>query len=221
MSGSLVAALFLNDKPSVASSAALFGLIGTMLSALVQNWTTYSNKLTAIAVLVSVSIINIVLGLLPYVNNVGNMGGFISGFLLGFVVLFKPQLGKMGQGKGAFFEYEVKCSAKLRQKLDRPVLRSTVLFIFVALMVGSAVAVSCGVNIREYCWWCKYLDCVPSKWWSCNGDQMKCEMGVSTWQLTLTCMSSSDRYMDFPFTNISQARVQDLCDMICSSPLLV
>ncbi|XP_047318906.1 RHOMBOID-like protein 8 isoform X2 [Impatiens glandulifera] len=62
-SGSLVAALFLNDKPSVASSAALFGLISTMLSALVQNWTTYNNKLTAIAVLVSVSIINIVMGL--------------------------------------------------------------------------------------------------------------------------------------------------------------
>ncbi|XP_047325883.1 RHOMBOID-like protein 8 isoform X2 [Impatiens glandulifera] len=59
-------------------------------------------------------------------------------------------------------------------------------------MMGTAVAVCCGVNIREYCWWCKYLDYVPSKWWSCNGDQMKCEMGVSTWQLTLTCMSSSD-----------------------------
>ncbi|XP_047325851.1 RHOMBOID-like protein 1 isoform X1 [Impatiens glandulifera] len=83
----------------------------------------------------------------------------------------------MTQGKCAFFEYEVKCSAK---------------FIFVELMMGTAVAVCCGVNIREYCWWCKYLDYVPSKWWSCNGDQMKCEMGVSTWQLTLTCMSSSD-----------------------------
>ncbi|XP_047326864.1 RHOMBOID-like protein 8 [Impatiens glandulifera] len=166
MSGSLVAALFLNDKPSYASSAALFGLIGTMLSALVQNWTTHYNKLTAIAVLVSVSIINIVLGLLLF---------------------FWDQY-----------------------------------FLFVVCrMVGTVVTVSCDVNIREYYWWCKYLDCVPSKWWSYNGDQMKCEMGVSTWKLTLTCMSSSDRYMDFPFTNISQVRVHDLCDMICSSPLLV
>lgn len=44
ISGSLVAALFLNDRPSVASSAALFGLLGAMLSGLIRNWKFYTKK---------------------------------------------------------------------------------------------------------------------------------------------------------------------------------
>ncbi|KAL6962079.1 hypothetical protein U1Q18_037033 [Sarracenia purpurea var. burkii] len=130
LSGSLVAALFLIDKPSVASSGALFGLLGAMLSGLIRNWKSYRNKFTALVAVLFISAINLVLGLLPYVNNFSNIGGFFSGFLLGFVLLFSPHLGQIAQNKGGLFEYEVKCSANLRQKLDRPVLRSVSLVIF-------------------------------------------------------------------------------------------
>lgn len=79
--------------------------------------------------------INLLLGLLPYVNNFSNIGGFISGLLRGFVLLFNPQLGKVAQNKVGLFDYEVKCSIKLRQKLDRPVMRSVSLVLFSFLWV--------------------------------------------------------------------------------------
>lgn len=42
--GSLVAALFIHNRPSVTSSSALFGLLGTTLSALIRNWKFYTKK---------------------------------------------------------------------------------------------------------------------------------------------------------------------------------
>lgn len=42
--GTLVAALFVEKRPSVGSSGALFGLLGATLSALIQNWEMYTNK---------------------------------------------------------------------------------------------------------------------------------------------------------------------------------
>lgn len=77
--------------------------------------------------------INFVLGLLPYVDNFSNIGGFISGFLLGFVLLFSPQLRKVAQNKEDLYEYgvnKVSTKLKLKQKLDRPVLRSVCLLLF-------------------------------------------------------------------------------------------
>lgn len=42
--GSLFAALFVQNSPAVCSSGGLFGLIGAMLSGLLRNWELYSNK---------------------------------------------------------------------------------------------------------------------------------------------------------------------------------
>ncbi|KAI8550913.1 hypothetical protein RHMOL_Rhmol06G0144300 [Rhododendron molle] len=214
-SGSLGAALFLEDRPSVTSSGALFGLLGAMLSGLLRNWNFYSNKFAAIVAILSISVINLMLGLLPYVNNFSNIGGFISGFLLGLVLLFSPRLAQMPHSKGGIFDNEVTLSVKLGQKLDRPKLRSVSLVIFSLLLAGVIVAVIHGINANKYCGWCRYVDCVPSKWWSCNDKQMYCERAESEGRLTLTC-NGSDKFRVFPFTGIKKARIEDLCNLICS-----
>lgn len=57
--GSLVSGLFLQSNVSVGASGALFGLLGSMLSELITNWTIYANK-----VLIAMSfnwIINVIL----------------------------------------------------------------------------------------------------------------------------------------------------------------
>lgn len=36
---------------------------------------------------------NAIIGILPRVGNFGNIGGFSTGFLLGFVLLLRPQYG--------------------------------------------------------------------------------------------------------------------------------
>ncbi|KAJ7942580.1 Rhomboid-like protein [Quillaja saponaria] len=189
--GALVAALFIQNTPAVGSSGALYGLLGAMLSALIRNWKFYTNKVAAVTSLICVSVINFSLGLLPYIDNFSNIGGFVSGILLGFLLLFSPQL-------------------------DRPVLRSVSLILFIIVLAGCLVAVLRGVNINQYCRWCRYVDCVPFQRWQCKSIATSCETMVSNAQLTLTltCMSNG-KYKVFPFTNLSQLRINDLCSLIC------
>ncbi|KAK9270653.1 hypothetical protein L1049_026235 [Liquidambar formosana] len=213
--GSLVATLFLQNRPAVSSSSALFGLLGAMLSGLIRNWKFYINKFAALVALICITMINLVLGLLPYVDNFSNIGGFISGFLIGFVLLFSPQLRQASQKKSSLFDYRVKRSIKLKLKLDRPALRSVCLVLFAIILAGCLVAVLHGVNVNQYCSWCQYIDCVPSKWWSCNDKALPCKTMVTGGRLMLTC-TGNDNFRVFPFTNISQTRIEDLCSLICS-----
>ena len=83
----------------------------------------------AVASLLLVLIINSVVGLLPYVNNFSNMGGFPLGFLLGFALFFSPHLRKPALHKG-LFDYGGKRSVTIKEKLDRPALRIVCLVVF-------------------------------------------------------------------------------------------
>nr|XP_028954561.1 RHOMBOID-like protein 1 isoform X1 [Malus domestica] len=89
--GSLLSALFIQYGISVGASGALFGLLGSMLSELTSNWTMYVNKLAALLTLLFIIIINLAVGILPHVDNFAHIGGFVSGFLLGFLFLIHPQ----------------------------------------------------------------------------------------------------------------------------------
>ena len=48
--GSLLSALFIQYGISVGASGALFGLLGSMLSELISNWTMYVNKVNKVSV---------------------------------------------------------------------------------------------------------------------------------------------------------------------------
>lgn len=50
-------------------------------------------QFAALLTLVFIIAINLAVGILPHVDNFAHIGGFISGFLLGFVFLVKPQYG--------------------------------------------------------------------------------------------------------------------------------
>ncbi|KAJ0085718.1 hypothetical protein Patl1_08451 [Pistacia atlantica] len=212
--GSLAAALFITNSPAVGSSGALFGLLGAMLSGVLRDWNVYTHKLAAISFLFFVSTINFAVGLLPYVNNFSSIGGLISGFLLGFVLLFTPEVKPLVHNKAGLYEYTTKSSIKSKLKLDRPIIRGVCLILFVAVLLGSLGAVLGGININQYCKWCKYIDCIPSKRWSCNDITANCETMVSNSQMTLTCIGNGN-FRVFPYTNISQARMKDLCTLLC------
>ncbi|KAL5228208.1 hypothetical protein ABZP36_016473 [Zizania latifolia] len=95
--GSLLSALFMVSNISVGASGALFGLLGSMLSELITNWTIYENKCAALLTLVVIILINLAVGILPHVDNFAHLGGFTSGFFLGFVLLVRPQFGYINQ----------------------------------------------------------------------------------------------------------------------------
>ncbi|KAK6117095.1 hypothetical protein DH2020_049140 [Rehmannia glutinosa] len=105
--GSILSSLFIQRNISVGASGALFGLLGAMLSELFTNWTIYTNKVCAAATslnkqeltaaalftLIVIIAINLAVGILPHVDNFAHIGGFMTGFLLGFVLLARPQFG--------------------------------------------------------------------------------------------------------------------------------
>ncbi|XP_016463031.1 inactive RHOMBOID-like protein 8 [Nicotiana tabacum] len=215
ITGSLVAALFIQDRPSVSSSGALVGLLGTLLSSVIRNWKLYTNKFAGLVATMTILMTTLVLGLIPYINNFANIGGFMSGFLLGFVLLFRPQQEKLACNKGGIFEFDAKHIVKRRKTLDKPVQRGVVLVIFALLLAGIIIAVLHRVDANKYCSWCHYLDCVPSKWWSCTDKAFHCEKMVNSEHLTLSCPNTG-RFRVFPFTDISEARFQDVCNLICS-----
>uniref|UniRef100_A0A0R0J2T3 RHOMBOID-like protein n=1 Tax=Glycine max TaxID=3847 RepID=A0A0R0J2T3_SOYBN len=69
-----------------------FDLLGGMLSELLTNWSLYEKKLGALFIA-----INLAVGVLPHVDNFAHIGGFLSGFLVGFVFLIRPQFGWIKQ----------------------------------------------------------------------------------------------------------------------------
>ncbi|PON50947.1 Peptidase S54, rhomboid [Parasponia andersonii] len=102
-----------SERPtiSVGASGALFGLLGAMLSELLTNWTIYANKCAALLTLVFIIVLNLAFGFLPHVDNSAHIGGFIAGFLLGFILLIRPQFGYVSR-KHIPAEYNLKRKSK-------------------------------------------------------------------------------------------------------------
>jgi hypothetical protein len=55
------------------------------------------NQIAALLTLVMIIVINLAVGILPHVDNFAHLGGFTSGFFLGFVLLMRPQFGYINQ----------------------------------------------------------------------------------------------------------------------------
>lgn len=94
-------------------------------------------QVSEVASFVFIFVCNFLIGFLPYVDNFSSIGGFISGFLLGTVLLFAPQFQQVAPSKGDQIDYDLKSyiKLKLKQKLDRPVSRIVSLILFTLLYV--------------------------------------------------------------------------------------
>eukprot|EP00258_Populus_trichocarpa_P003408 XP_002304474.3 RHOMBOID-like protein 2 [Populus trichocarpa] len=161
--GSILSSLFIQQNISVGASGALFGLLGAMLSELLTNWTIYSNKIAALLTLVVIIAINLAVGILPHVDNFAHIGGFMSGFLLGFVFLLRPQFG-WAENRHSPADARVKSKHKAYQYVF--MLAAAVL-----LIVGFTLALVMlfkGENGNDHCSWCHYLSCVPTSKWNCR-----------------------------------------------------
>ncbi|KAI8005946.1 RHOMBOID-like protein 2 [Camellia lanceoleosa] len=162
--GSILSALFLQKSISVGASGALFGLLGAMLSELITNWTIYTNKVAALLTLIVIVVINLGIGILPHVDNFAHIGGFVSGFFLGFILLLRPQYGWITRRN-----LPVEVRVKSKYKPYQYVLWSVSLILLVAGFAVGLVMLFRGVNANDHCHWCHYLSCVPTSKWKCDG----------------------------------------------------
>ncbi|KAE8700864.1 Detected protein of confused Function [Hibiscus syriacus] len=176
--GSLMSSLFIQTGISVGASGALFGLLGSMLSELITNWTIYANKLAALLTLIFIIVINLAMGVLPHVDNFAHIGGFLSGFLLGFVFLIRPQFGYVSK-KHVPPGYIV-ASSKPKHKPYQYVLWLVSLMLLIVGFTGGIILLLQGVNVNDHCSWCHYLSCVPTALWSCRSQQqVYCEVSFA------------------------------------------
>ncbi|KAI4324923.1 hypothetical protein MLD38_030366 [Melastoma candidum] len=161
--GSVLSSLFIRSGISVGASGALFGLLGAMLSELLTNWSLYTNKVAALFTLLVVVVINLAIGILPRVDNFAHIGGFLTGFLLGFILLPRPQLGWLVRQNAT-----VPGLVMSKYKAYQYVLWFTSLGLLISGLTVSLVMLLKGKNASEYCHWCHYLSCVPTSGWSCD-----------------------------------------------------
>ncbi|XP_031251371.1 RHOMBOID-like protein 4 [Pistacia vera] len=210
--GSLLSALFLQSNISVGASGALFGLLGGMLSELITNWTMYDNKIAAFVTLVVIVAVNLAMGILPHVDNFAHIGGFATGFLLGFVFLIRPQLGWVTQ-RYAPPGYSASSSHKF--KMYQCVLWIvSLILVIVGLTVGLVMLLR-GVDANDSCSWCHYLSCVPTSKWSCKTEPAYCLSSQVGSQLNVTC-SSNGKSGVYMLSNPSTTEIQGLCTELCS-----
>ncbi|RVW56998.1 RHOMBOID-like protein 1 [Vitis vinifera] len=211
--GSMLSSLFIQSSISVGASGALFGLLGGMLSELITNWTIYANKFAALLTLILIIIVNLAVGILPHVDNFAHIGGFVSGFLLGFVFLIRPQFGWVSQRNAS--PGHIASSVKPKHKMYQYVLWvMSLILLTVGFTVGMVMLLR-GVNGNDHCSWCHYLSCVPTSKWSCKSQQVYCESTTIGNQLNLTCLSNG-RSNIYLLPDDSTSQVQQLCSQLCN-----
>ncbi|PKU70615.1 RHOMBOID-like protein 2 [Dendrobium catenatum] len=161
--GSILSSLFIRNSISVGASGALFGLLGAILSELITNWTIYSNKAASLLTLLLIIAINLAIGILPHVDNFAHIGGFVTGFLLGFVLLLRPQFGWVER-----HNLPAESLVKSKHKAYQYVLCVIALLLLISGFTVSLVMLFRGVNGNDHCKWCHYISCVPTSKWSCG-----------------------------------------------------
>uniref|UniRef100_A0A5B6ZSS2 RHOMBOID-like protein n=1 Tax=Davidia involucrata TaxID=16924 RepID=A0A5B6ZSS2_DAVIN len=213
--GSLLSGLFVQTTISVGASGALFGLLGAMLSELLTNWTIYDNKLAALLTLILIIAINLAIGILPHVDNFAHIGGFLTGFFLGFVLLIRPQFGWISQRNAS--RGHIGTSVKSKYKTYQYVL---FVFSLVILIVGFALGLVLllqGVNGNEHCPWCHYLSCIPTSKWKCQSQKVICESDLIGNELNLTCQSNhKSKFYILSSDNNTSSKMMELCSQLCS-----
>ncbi|KHN30165.1 RHOMBOID-like protein 1 [Glycine soja] len=214
--GSLLSALFIREGISVGASGALFGLLGGMLSELLINWTIYANKFAALLTLIVIVVINLAIGVLPHVDNFAHIGGFVSGFFLGFIFLIRPQFKWVSSRHRNSHSTAAAPSVKYKHKPYQYALWVISFILLIAGLVTGLVLLLRGVNLNDRCSWCHYLSCVPTSKWSCKSQQLYCESTQIRNQLNITCLSNGRSHM-FPLSDISSLEAQQqLCSRLCS-----
>ncbi|XP_021289159.1 RHOMBOID-like protein 1 [Herrania umbratica] len=210
--GSLLSALFIQSNISVGASGALFGLLGAMLSELITNWTIYANKVAAFVTLLVIIAINLAVGILPHVDNFAHIGGFLTGFLLGFVFLVRPQFGWVSQ---RYAPPGYSSSAKPKFKTYQCVLWIVSLILLIVGLTLGLVMLLRGVDANDHCSWCHYLSCVPTSRWSCNTEPAYCSSTQLGSQVNVTC-STSGKTTTYFLPSASSSQIQSLCSQQCS-----
>lgn len=173
--GSVLSALLIRTQVFAGASGAIMGLIGASVADLINNWHVTGRRFLKTADLLLFALLSVGFGLMPQVDNFANAGGLFTGFLLGFVLLQRPQLGfKDTRHLTQMEAYEVNNEHSdyppvgMYRKSQR-VLRALALILLVGLLAAGCVVLFLDLKFYKRCHWCHYFACVPHIKWTCPG----------------------------------------------------
>jgi len=182
---------------------AIFGLFGAAWADLIQNWGLYKGtQISMLLQLVFFTVLNLVLGLLPFLDNFAHIGGLVCGCVLGLGLLVQTRYYYSGvkKGKRAYQIALMLCSA----------------IVFPGLLV-SAYTVFFTVGSID-CDWCQYVSCVPlppgvpynDRWWNCDNCYVSIEQSESQGQNPLNAVlyqKNNTLIFNCPLTNTEKSLV--------------
>ncbi|XP_078082203.1 inactive rhomboid protein 2-like [Mustelus asterias] len=137
--GNLASAIVLPYRAEVGPAGAQFGVLACLFVELFQSWPILEKPWKALMKLITIVLFLFVFGLLPWIDNIAHIFGFLAGFLLSFA--FLPYI-TFGQGD--------KCRK--------------IIMIIISLLVFMGLAASLVIWFYVYptnCHWCEYLTCIP------------------------------------------------------------
>jgi membrane associated rhomboid family serine protease len=178
--GNIAGALFLPYSLSVGASGGLFGLLGLCLADVIMNWdiirlASIDPKirrkyqfpwLRVLLWLTADVLVNVMIGLTPYVDNFAHLGGLYYGFCVGLA--FVDPLGTTG-----FFG-----TVKFGRRVRHWVLSASGLVAAIIPFVSTLVLLLNTDGSDIPCPGCRYISCVPfpfwksdpsERWWNCDG----------------------------------------------------
>lgn len=163
----IASALFIPDIISVGASGAIFGIFGGCWSLFCQNYDQIANKCCMLSQLIICTVINLGLGLMPYVDNFAHVGGFITGFCAGFILIMEDRKrhhrNSNLESGGAGWYSTASCGQLF--------MLWGCLAIVVTLVGVGLIVLYADVNLAEICPGCSIINCVDIEGlWSC--DQM-------------------------------------------------
>ncbi|CAN0193141.1 unnamed protein product [Lampetra fluviatilis] len=147
VTGSIASAVLLPHNAEVGPAGSLGGILACFLVELLQSWRLMARPCVALAKIVALAALLLLLGLLPWVDNVAHVLGFVSALPLAYAVL--PYVGWSMSPALRYTHFHNR---------RRPWK--------VALALTAALALPAGLAALFYfypvhCRWCEYFNCAP------------------------------------------------------------
>jgi len=163
----------------VGASGAIFGLLGALLGEVLQNWGLYSRPWATVLPILLGTVLQLLLGTMPTLDNFSHLFGFIMGFLCSLLLLVMKR--QTAGGK----LLATRCHQRLFQVTAG---------VCIVVCFAVAIAVIYGpLEAGQICPRCDMISCIPFPWgcdsdregscwaWDCSETRVAGCQGSATW----------------------------------------